>query len=106
MEMLQGERNINPQQYRNDIIWPTIALRKLAAGNLTIAAADIQKAVESQHGEKRQVRMIMIKDKAGGEQVHKYLLTKPDEFGKVAKDYSEDKPSAAARGLIPPVRKH
>ncbi len=106
MEMLQSERNINPQQYRNDIIWPTIALRKLAAGNLTINPADIQKAIETQHGEKRQVRMIMIKDKARCEQVHKYLLTKPDEFDKVAKDYSEDKPSAAARGLIPPVRKH
>ena len=48
----------------------------------------------------------MIKDKARCEQVHKYLTTKPEEFGKVAKDYSEDKPSAAARGLIPPVRKN
>ena len=28
MEMLKNERNINPAQYRNDIIWPTIALRK------------------------------------------------------------------------------
>jgi parvulin-like peptidyl-prolyl isomerase len=111
LDMLRQERNINPQQYRNDIIWPTIALRKLAADDLQIAPAEIAKAIESQHGEKRQVRMIMIKDKARCEQVHKYLASKPEktlssEFGKVAKDYSEDKPSAAARGLIPPVRKH
>jgi parvulin-like peptidyl-prolyl isomerase len=111
LEMLQGERNINPQQYRNDIIWPTIALRKLAHGNLQITRAELDKAIETQHGEKRQVRMIQIKDKARCQQVRKYLASKPKEtlsteFGKVAKDYSEDKPSAAARGLIPPVRKH
>lgn len=111
LEMLQGERNINPQQYRNDIIWPTIALRKLAADQLQITPAEIARAIESQHGERRQVRMIMIKDKARCEQVLKYLAAKPAdvlsaEFGKVAKDYSEDKPSAAARGLIPPVRRH
>ena len=106
MEMLQKERNINPQQYRNDIIWPTIALRKLAADQLNVAPEELQKEWESQHGEKRQVRMIQIKDKARCQQVHDYVNANPDEFGKVAKDYSEDKPSAAARGLIPPVRKH
>ena len=106
LEMLKSERNINPQQYRNDIIWPTIALRKLAADKVQPAREELLKEYESQHGEKRQVRMVMIKDKARCDQIHKYLAANPDEFGKVAKDYSEDKPSAAARGLIPPVRKH
>jgi foldase protein PrsA len=32
LEMLKEERGINPGQYRNDIIWPTLALRKLAGG--------------------------------------------------------------------------
>ena len=106
LEMLQTERNINPQQYRNDIIWPTLALRKLAKDKLHVSDEELLKEWESQHGEKRQVRMVMIKDKARAEQVRQYLLVKPDEFGAKAKDYSEDKPSAAARGLIPPVRKH
>jgi len=106
LEMLKTERNINPQQYRNDIIWPTIALRKLAADKLQISREELLKQWESQHGEKRQVRMIMIKDEDRCRQVQQYVKAHPDEFGKVAKDYSEDKPSAAARGLIPPVRKH
>jgi parvulin-like peptidyl-prolyl isomerase len=106
LDMLQQERHINPQQYRNDIIWPTLALRKLAADKLVIAPDELKEAWESEYGEKRQVRMIMISNKARCEQVQQYLTAKPDEFGKVAKDYSEDKPSASARGLIPPVRRH
>lgn len=106
LEMLKSERNINPQQYRNDIIWPTIALRKLAADRLQIGREELLQEWESQYGEKRQVRMIMMKDKARCEQVRQYVAAKPDEFGKVAKDYSENATSAAARGLIPPVRKH
>ena len=30
----------------------------------------------------------------------------PDDFGKLAKDFSEDPNSASARGLIPPIRRH
>ena len=106
LEMLRTERDINPQQYRNDIIWPTLALRKLAAEKLEVSREELLREWESQHGEKRQVRMVMIKDKDRCEQVRQYLLANPDEFGAKAKDYSEDKPSASARGLIPPVRKH
>lgn len=106
LEMLKQERNINPQQYRNDIIWPTLALRKLADDKLAISDEELRKARETEYGPKVQVRMIMIKDKDRCQQVHRYLKTKPEEFGKVAKDYSEDETSASARGLIPPVRKH
>ena len=31
---------------------------------------------------------------------------KPDDFGNLAKDYSEDAPSASAKGVIKPIRKH
>ncbi len=106
LEMLKSERNINPEQYSNDIIWPTLALRKLAADRLVISEEELAKAWESEFGEQRVVRMIQMSDKAQCEQVQRYLVAKPEEFGKVAKDYSQNKPSAAARGLIPPIRKH
>jgi len=31
LSLLETERNVNAQQYRNDIIWPTLALRRLAS---------------------------------------------------------------------------
>ena len=36
LKMLKQERNVTPAQYANDIIWPTLALRKLAGDRLTI----------------------------------------------------------------------
>ena len=34
LKMLKQERNVSPEQYADDIIWPTIALRKLAGEQL------------------------------------------------------------------------
>ncbi len=31
---------------------------------------------------------------------------KPEDFGNLAKDYSEDTPSASLKGVIQPIRKH
>ena len=104
--VLQSKRNINPDQYRRDIIWPTIALRRLAAEKLIVSQADVDKAWESMYGPKVQVRLISTtsRDRAG--QLHARAVANPAEFDKLAKDYSEDSASAAARGLIPPIRRH
>ena len=33
LKLLKQEREVQPEQYANDIIWPTLALRKLAGGS-------------------------------------------------------------------------
>ena len=38
--MLAKERHIDADQYRNDIIWPTLALRRLAADKLIVTKAE------------------------------------------------------------------
>lgn len=106
LQMLKEERNISPEQYRRDIIWPTLALKSLAAGNLNVTRDDLQREFESEYGEKVQVRMIAVSSKAKAQQLLKEAKAKPDEFGALAKEHSEDPNSAAARGLIPPIRRH
>ncbi len=66
LEMLEQERNISPEQYRRDIIWPTLALRSLAANKLVITNEMLAKEFESEYGPKVQVRMIAVstRDKA------------------------------------------
>ena len=34
--LLQDERGVKPEEYKRDILWPTLALRKLAAKDLTV----------------------------------------------------------------------
>jgi len=106
MQMLREERNISAEQYRRDIIWPTLALQQLAAGDLQITEAELTREFESEYGEKVQVRMIAVSSKTKAAEILKEVQAAPDTFGAAAKQHSEDPNSAAARGLIPPIRRH
>jgi foldase protein PrsA len=44
LQMLQTERNITPMQYRTSVIWPMLALKKLAGENVEITEDDIKQA--------------------------------------------------------------
>lgn len=104
--MLRDERGITPTQYKRDIVWPTLALRKLAAGQLTISQDDLQRAYDAEYGPKVQVRMISTSSRSKAQKLHADAMARPDQFDRLAKDNSEDENSAAARGLIPPIRMH
>jgi parvulin-like peptidyl-prolyl isomerase len=106
LQMLQTERNITPEQYRRDIIWPTLALQHLASDRLQVTDEELQQEFEAEYGAKVQVRMIATANEAKAKALLAKAKAKPDEFGILAKNESEDPNSAAARGLIPPVRKH
>ncbi len=104
--MLKDERGITPTQYKRDIVWPTLALRKLAAGRLTISQEDLRRAYDAEYGPKVQVRMISTSSRAKAQKLHADATSRPDQFDRLAKDNSEDENSAAARGLVPPIRMH
>ncbi|HWA97284.1 MAG TPA: peptidylprolyl isomerase [Pirellulales bacterium] len=106
LKMLKEERNISPQQYSRDIIWPSIALRKLAADRVEPTAEEIQQAYETQFGAAVQVRLIVCKELEKARKVHELAVKSPDDFGNLAKQYSDDTNSASAKGLIQPIRKH
>ncbi len=105
-EMLRDERGISQSQYRRDIVWPTLALRRLAAEKLTVSQEDINRAFESEFGPKVQVRMIATSKKTKAQKLHAEATAHPENFDRLAKDHSEDENSAAVRGLVPPIRMH
>lgn len=105
-KMLEQERGINPAQYANDIVWPTVALRRLAADQLQVSEAELREAYETQFGPAVKARLIACKEKQKAEAVRAEVAANPDEFGRLAKKYSEDAPSASDMGWIPPVRRH
>lgn len=107
LAMLQKERDINPEQYRRDIIWPTIALRKLAAGQLQVTEQELREAYETEYGPQVKARMIGIRgDKVKAESIRKQAAANPKEFGKLARTHSADAESASANGWIQPIRLH
>ena len=104
--MLKKERHITPEQYAKEIIWPTVALRKLAANELKVTAKDKQEAWDMLYGPSVQLRLIACESARKAEQVRQEVLADPDNFGNVAKERSIDVVSASAKGLIQPVHKH
>ena len=60
LTMLREERGITPEQYRQEIIWPTLALRALAAQQIEVSPAELQKAYEAEYGPRIKARAITV----------------------------------------------
>ncbi|MBX3436560.1 MAG: peptidylprolyl isomerase [Planctomycetaceae bacterium] len=106
-QMLKTERSITPQQYHRDIIWPMLALKKLAGKNVQVTEEDMKKAFERDYGPRVEVRAIVVNDnvRRAGE-IWQECQKSPDEFDKLAKKYSEDPNSKPLGGVVPPIRRH
>jgi parvulin-like peptidyl-prolyl isomerase len=106
LQMLQKERGINEQQYTRDILWPTLALRKLAADQLQVTPQQVQEAYEAQFGESVKTRLIVTTTREEAEQLHRQLVANPDDFPRLAMQKSQDVNSASIGGLIQPIHHH
>ena len=106
LKMLKQERNITAEQYGKDILWPTLALRKIAGERLKIDRDELVKEFEIQYGEAVRARLIAVSSLEKAKKLRAQAAAKPEDFGNLAKDYSEDAPSASSKGVINPIRKH
>ncbi len=105
-QMLQKERGIGPQEYARDIVWPTLALRKLAASEIEVSEEELQKAIEKNYGESIRARLIAVSNAELAAKLHAELIENPDQFARLAIEHSLDVNSASIGGLIQPIRRH
>jgi parvulin-like peptidyl-prolyl isomerase len=106
LDMLERERGINLEQYRHDILWPTLALRKCAADQLRVSDEELRTAYESQFGPAVKCRLIVVNSREQAEQIRKQLVNQPADFPRLAMQHSVDVNSASIGGLIQPIRRH
>jgi parvulin-like peptidyl-prolyl isomerase len=106
LKMLKQERNVTPQQYADDIIWPTLALRKLAGNRLKVGREELAREFEMQYGPAVRARLIAVSNAEKAQKLQAQAAANPDDFGNLAKDNSEDAPSASVKGMIQPIRKY
>lgn len=105
-KMLEAERKLTPQQYRRDVIWPMLALRKLAGRDVTITREMIQQAYEDNYGPRVKARMIVLDNVRRATEIWEKARNNPDDFESLARDYSMEPNSRALGGVIPPIRKN
>ena len=106
LQMLQSERQISPMQYRTSVIWPMLALKKLAGETVDIAEVDIQKAFDRNYGERVKARVIMLDNLRRANEVWEQVRKHLENFEKLAQDHSIDPNSRALGGQVPPIPRY
>jgi foldase protein PrsA len=107
LRTLEKERGISPIQYARDIIYPALALRKLAADRVQVTPADIKNAFEAQYGDKLRCRIIMVDKLRTAQEIWEELKKNPAGFEKLAQERSMDSGSRSLGGLLAePITRH
>lgn len=105
LKMIQEERHITPEQYADDIVWPMLALKKIAADQIQPTQQEIENAFESKFGEAVKTRLIVLTTQEKAQDVLAQAKANPAQFAALARKYSAD-PSGSADGLIQPIHHH
>ena len=106
LKLLQDERDISPDHYAREVIWPMMALRRLVHDRVQVTDDEFNRAFLARYGESVKCRMIMVSDSKLAASLRERAVAAPDQFGALAKEYSQDEGSASVRGLIPPIRRY
>jgi len=106
LQLLKEERNIAPDQYSREIVWPMLALRRLVADQVEPTEEEFNQAFLSQFGEAVKCRLIMVADQKKAQSLQQQAAQSPAQFAELAKRHSEDETSASVGGLIPPIRRY
>lgn len=105
-ELLKNQRGVDEAEYKRDILWPTLALRKLAASKVEPTEAEVQKAYETRFGPAVRVRLIVVTNPKKAAEVQREAASRPADFARLAMQHSQDVNSASIGGLIQPIRRH
>ena len=105
-QMLQAERNITPIQYRQSVIFPMLALKKLAGEEVEITEEEMKQAFVRTYGPRVKARMIMFDNQRRAQEGWDLLDKNPDDFEKLAGKLSVDPSSRALGGQIPPIARY
>lgn len=106
LQMLQSERNITPEQYSTDVIWPMLALKKLAGDKAQVTEEDMHKAFIRNFGPRVEVKMIMLDNHRRANDVWQKASLNPKDFERLAREHSIDPSSRAMNGAVPPIAKY
>ncbi|MEZ6127700.1 MAG: SurA N-terminal domain-containing protein [Planctomycetaceae bacterium] len=105
-KMLQAERGLSPIQYRRDVIWPMLALRKLAGQEVKVTREMLEEAYEDNYGPRVKARMLVLDNMRRAQDIWEKVRQTPEEFENYARDYSVEPNSRALGGTVPPIRRH
>ncbi len=107
LNLLRDERGINEQQYSEDIIWPSLALKAIAKDQIVVNEQEIAMAYDRLCGPSVEARIIVLDTPEKAAEIHKIVAADPSRFTAMAKQHSIDTNTASRGGMAPaPLRMH
>jgi foldase protein PrsA len=104
--IIEAERHITAAQYRRDIIWPMLALKKLAGSEVKITKQDMSDGFQRNYGKRVKVRIIVLDNPRRAAECWEKTQKHPEDFEKLVREYSIDSSSRPLGGAVPPIRNH
>jgi len=120
IEMQCRDMKIDPAVYYSKVLWPGLALKKMAQPAVQVTQEDMNKAYEATYGPRVEVLAIFLNEERKAydvwaqarkaydpnKQLHEQLERVSAIFGQLAAQHSVEQVTAANFGMIEPVARH
>ena len=107
LERVTREEKIPLRHYMEDVVWPTVALKKLVGG-VPVLQEDLDKAFTATFGPRARCRIIVLDNQRRAQEVWQMARQNPtpEAIGALAETYSVDPTTRSLRGEVPPIQRH
>lgn len=105
-QFIQSERGLTQLQYHRDVVWPLLALKKIAGRDVEITREMMKEAYVDSYGPRVQARMILLDNFGRAKKVAEELHKTPEKFEEYAREYSTEPNSKVLGGKVPPIRRY
>jgi parvulin-like peptidyl-prolyl isomerase len=108
LDLVTKKQHSSLDVYRNDVVWPVAALKKLVQSKVQVTEEDLRKGFEANYGPRVRCLAIVLDTERRAQQVFEEARKKntAEHFGELAAQYSVEPGSQALRGEVPPIKKH
>jgi parvulin-like peptidyl-prolyl isomerase len=106
LDRMTREEKVPLKHYMEDIVWPTVALKKLTGG-VPVLQEDLDKAFQATFGPRAKCRIVVLDTQRRAQEVWQLARQNPtpEAFGALAETYSVDPTTRALRGEVPPLQR-
>jgi len=104
--MLEKERGVTRLQYRQSVIFPMLALKKLAGEQVDITEEELNRAFVRNYGPRVKCKLILLDNVRRARECWDKCVKDPENFEKFAQEYSVDTNSRSLGGAIPPIPRY
>jgi len=106
LERVTREEKVPMRHYMEDVVWPTVALKKLVGG-VAVSQEDLDKAFQATFGVRAKCRIIVLDNQRRAQEVWQMARQNPtaEQIATLAETYSADPTTRSLRGEVPPIQR-